>query len=120
MATLRLISGPPAGGRVCMCFSRWMTASSFTSIIFSKDLVTTKLELEVYNNELNTVNTDLYIRNKALETSIEYPHAIISAIRQPLIILQNDGRVRTANNAFYGYFGLDPEEVKGQYLYTIG
>jgi len=54
-------------------------------------LVTTKLELEVYNHELNTVNTDLYIRNKDLETSIEYAHAIISAIRQPLIILQNDG-----------------------------
>lgn len=83
-------------------------------------LAMAKLELEVYNHELSTVNTDLYTRNKDLETSIEYAHAIISAIRQPLIILQNDLRVRTANNAFYSYFGLDPEEVKGQYLYTIG
>ncbi len=83
-------------------------------------LETAKQELEAHNHELSAVNVDLYTRNKALETSFEYAHSIVAAIRQPLVILQNDLRIRTANNAFYSYFGLDPEEAQGHYLYTAG
>jgi two-component system CheB/CheR fusion protein len=83
-------------------------------------LETAKQELEAYNHELNVVNTDLHTRNKVLETSVEYAHAIVAAIRQPLVILQNDLRIRTANSAFYSFFNLVPGDVQGEYLYTAG
>jgi two-component system CheB/CheR fusion protein len=79
-----------------------------------------KLDLESHNHELSVVNTDLSTRNKELESSVEYAHAIVAAIRQPLVILRGDLRIRTANEAFYSYFGLDPIEVHGHYFYSVG
>jgi two-component system CheB/CheR fusion protein len=66
------------------------------------------------------VNSDLSTRNKVLESSVEYAHAIVAAVREPLVILQSDLRIRMANQAFYDYFRLGPGDVLGEYLYTAG
>lgn len=80
-------------------------------------LETARDDLQSYNLELNTVNADLYQRNKGLEQSAEYAHAIVAAIRQPLMVLQNDLRVRTANSYFCQLFHVTEDELIGHDLY---
>ena len=46
--------------------------------------------------------------------------SIVEAVRQPLLILSADLRVRKANAAFYRIFKVKPEETIGQVIYDLG
>ncbi|HWB90931.1 MAG TPA: CheR family methyltransferase, partial [Puia sp.] len=76
-------------------------------------------QLLSYNVELNTVNEDLHLSNRELELSVEYAHAIVSSIRQPLVVLHDDLRVHLANPSFCYFFGLSEPDTQGQSLFTI-
>ena len=41
-------------------------------------------------------------------------------VRDPMIVLGGDLRVRSANPAFYRYFQVDAKETEGQLLYDLG
>jgi PAS domain S-box-containing protein len=45
---------------------------------------------------------------------------ILETIRQPLLILNGDLRVRTANRAFYETFEVEPAETEGRMIYELG
>jgi two-component system, chemotaxis family, CheB/CheR fusion protein len=44
---------------------------------------------------------------------------IVNTVREPLVVLDQDFRVASANNAFYGAFALKPAEVLGKTLYEL-
>jgi two-component sensor histidine kinase len=46
--------------------------------------------------------------------------AIVETIRQPLLILNGDLRVRSANSAFYETFEVEPAETEGRMVYELG
>jgi two-component system CheB/CheR fusion protein len=53
------------------------------------------------------------------ETVRQYAEAIVETVREPLIILGGDFRVRNANRAFCAAFEVRPEETAGQHIYHL-
>jgi PAS domain-containing protein len=45
---------------------------------------------------------------------------IYDAVRAPLVVLDADLRVRSANASFYGIFSLAPADAEGSLIYEIG
>ncbi|HEY8895461.1 MAG TPA: chemotaxis protein CheB [Niastella sp.] len=53
-----------------------------------------------------------------LKESVEYTEAIVQTIRDPLVVLNTDLRIRTANKAFYNLFNLQ-QEINGYYFFEL-
>jgi two-component system CheB/CheR fusion protein len=76
-------------------------------------------QLLSFNVEVNTVNEDLSVRVRDLELSMEYAHAIVNSLRRPMVVLQDDLRIRQANEPFCSFFGISVVDTLGQSLYTV-
>ena len=50
----------------------------------------------------------------------DYAEAIVATVREPLIILDGELRVVTANVAFYRTFGVQPAETQERLVYELG
>ena len=50
----------------------------------------------------------------------DYAQAIVETVREPLIILDGELRVMTANAAFYRTFGVQPAETLERLVYDLG
>ena len=57
---------------------------------------------------------------RAAEEAREFAESIVSAIREPLLVLDADLRVISANRSFYQAFKVTPEETEGQSIYRLG
>lgn len=55
-----------------------------------------------------------------LKYSLDYAEAIVNTVREPLVILNKDLRVITANKAFYQTFDLLPEKLENKPFYELG
>ena len=86
----------------------------------NEELETSKEEIESANEELTTTNQELQTRNDLLNESYEYSNAIISTMHDPMLVLGNDLRVKSANKAFYTKFGVTEEQTEGVLLYDLG
>jgi two-component system CheB/CheR fusion protein len=82
----------------------------------NEELETSKEEMQSTNEELITINEELQLRNADLKESVEYTEAIVQTIRDPLVVLHTDLRVRMANKAFYNLFNLH-QDIDGYYLF---
>jgi PAS domain S-box-containing protein len=49
-----------------------------------------------------------------------YAESIVATVREPLVVLDGDLRVWTANRSFYTMFRVRPEETEGRLLYDLG
>ncbi len=56
----------------------------------------------------------------AIENAREYAESIVATVREPLIVLDGDLRVVSANRSFYRVFAVKPEETEGQLVYDLG
>lgn len=52
--------------------------------------------------------------------SLDYAEAIVNAVREPLVILNKELQVLTANRAFYQTFQLLPEKLENKPFYELG
>jgi two-component system CheB/CheR fusion protein len=86
----------------------------------NEELETSKEELQSTNEEINIVNNELLDRNDQLNNSRIYTEAIINTIRDPLIILDKDLRVKRATGGFYTKFKVTKKETEGRYFYDLG
>ncbi len=50
----------------------------------------------------------------------EIHNSILESIREPLIVLDQDLKVVTANNVFSQTFGINPDETQGVLIYELG
>jgi diguanylate cyclase (GGDEF)-like protein/PAS domain S-box-containing protein len=61
---------------------------------------------------------------KTLEAEIqdarEYAENIVETVRRPLVVLNADMKIRTANYSFYRSFKVTPEETIGHSFYELG
>ncbi len=55
-----------------------------------------------------------------LEASRNYATAIIETLRQPLVVLNAELEVITANRAFYQIFQMYPHQTEGQSIFALG
>jgi diguanylate cyclase (GGDEF)-like protein/PAS domain S-box-containing protein len=61
---------------------------------------------------------------KQLEAEIqdarEYAENIVETVREPLVVLNSDLKILTANHSFYSTFKVTPEETIGNFIYDLG
>jgi len=50
----------------------------------------------------------------------EYLESVVDTVREPLVVLDNELKIESANSAFYQSFGVRPEETEGQFIYDLG
>jgi PAS domain S-box-containing protein len=55
-----------------------------------------------------------------LKQALDYAEAIITTARQPLIVMDEKLRVRTANQSFYETFQVVPEQTENRFIYDLG
>ena len=85
----------------------------------NEELETAKEELQSTNQELITVNDELQAKNAALAQARDFAMSIVETVRQPLLVLNTDLRIRMANRAFYRTFQVSPLEVEGRLIYSL-
>ncbi|OLY91726.1 two-component system, chemotaxis family, CheB/CheR fusion protein [Cnuella takakiae] len=85
----------------------------------NEELETSKEEVESSNEELITINQELQLRNEQLTESQDYAQAVFSTIREALLILDRNLRVKLANFQFYRMFQLREEHTEGRMLYEL-
>lgn len=56
---------------------------------------------------------------EATQEAREYAEAIVETVRQPLLVLDADLRLKTANKAYYQTFRMTPEEITGQSIFQM-
>jgi PAS domain S-box-containing protein len=57
---------------------------------------------------------------EALEEARRYAEAIVDTVREPLLVLDEQVRVLSANRSFYATFNVSKEETEGRSLYELG
>jgi len=62
--------------------------------------------------------------SKLLETEIqdarEYAEDIVETVREPLVVLDSNLKILTANHSFYDTFKVTPEATIGNFIYDLG
>jgi len=86
----------------------------------NEELETSKEEIQSTNEELTTLNHELFDRNEQLNLSRIYAESIVATIREPIIILDKNMQVKTANRSYYEKFKTAEEETEGKLFYEIG
>src|SRR3989344_354361 len=89
------------------------------------ELSIAKIELAFQNNEKEKRAAELIIVNKELafqaklEQSLSYAQGILGTMREPLLVLDKDLRIKTANDAFYTMFSITKEDTEGALIYEL-
>jgi two-component system CheB/CheR fusion protein len=86
----------------------------------NEELETSKEELQSTNEEIMIVNKELLDRNEQLNNARQYSEGIVKTIRDPLIILDKDLRVKRATDGFYNKFKTSEKETESLFLYELG
>jgi two-component system CheB/CheR fusion protein len=86
----------------------------------NEELEISKEELQSTVEELSVANQELAFRNEQLNHSRKYAEAIVTTIREPLIVLDKDLRVKSANSSFYRTFQTSEKDVEGVLFYELG
>nr|MBA2562753.1 PAS domain-containing protein [Chitinophagaceae bacterium] len=85
----------------------------------NEELETNKEELQSTNEELITVNQELYDRNEELNQSRQFAEATISILHEPMLVLDNNFLIKSANKSFYKTFQLTEDETLGKTLFEL-
>ena len=85
----------------------------------NEELETAKEELQSTNEELVTVNDELQAKNAVLAQARDFAMSIVETVRQPLLVLDTQLRIKMANQAFCRAFQVAAPEAEGQVLYSF-
>lgn len=86
----------------------------------NEELETSKEEIESTNEELTTTNYELSSRIQQVEELYAYYEGILSTLHEPMLILDKNIRVKSANKSFCKLFRVSEEESVGVSLYKLG
>ncbi len=105
----------------------------------NEELEAVKEELKSSNKELTTLNEELQSRSGELSQLVallkiesagpggekagharDYAEAIVETIEEPLLILDGELRVLSANTGYYRAFRVSPEETLGRSIFELG
>jgi len=83
-------------------------------VIKLKEAVTLTQE---YTNE---IISELNVINEEVTITRDYADAIVRTVRGPLLVLNKDLRIMSANEAFYSAFKVAPNSTENRLLYDLG
>ncbi len=84
----------------------------------NEEMETSKEELQSTNEELTVVNQEIIGLNEQITEARDYAEAIISTLYEPLLVLDKNMRIKSANSSFYKTFQVNEKIQKGN-LYMI-
>ena len=85
----------------------------------NEELETSKEELQSSNEELTVVNQELISLNEQITTARRYAESIVATIREPILVLDKNLRISSANKAFYSTFNIQKNETEGFLIYDL-
>ena len=85
----------------------------------NEELETAKEELQSTNEELISVNDELEAKNAVLTQARDFAMSIVETVRQPLLVLDTQLRIRMANQAFCRAFQVPAPEAEGELVYSL-
>ncbi len=85
----------------------------------NEELETSKEELQSTNEELLIVNQELLDKQEQLNAARFYAEAIVTTMREPLVVLDKLLRIKTANASFYKKFNVEEKETEGKLFYEV-
>jgi len=85
----------------------------------NEELETSGEELQSTNEELTSLNLELLDREDQLNAALDYAEAIVSTIKEPLLVLDKNLRVKSANDSFYKKFNVAKTETIGRHFYEL-
>ncbi len=85
----------------------------------NEELETSKEELQSTNEELITVNQELFDRNEQFNQARVYAEAIVTTIHEPILVVNHDFKIMSANKSFYKDFSINEEETIGKILFDL-
>ncbi|WP_050855240.1 ATP-binding protein [Flavobacterium frigoris] len=86
----------------------------------NEELETSKEEIESANEELTTTNQELQTRNDLLNEAYDYSEAVLDTIHEPMLVLDGNLRVKSANKIFCKLFDVKEEDTAGVLLFDLG
>ncbi|TRX20683.1 CheR family methyltransferase [Flavobacterium franklandianum] len=86
----------------------------------NEELETSKEEIESTNEELITSNQELHNRFQQVEELNNFNEALLSTVHEPVLILDKDIKIKSANKSFYNTFKVTEDESIGKSLYKLG
>jgi chemotaxis methyl-accepting protein methylase/nitrogen-specific signal transduction histidine kinase len=98
-------------------------------LVYSMRIIPYRTVDNVINGVVVTFNdiTNLKVLEKSLiearnnaESARDYAESIVETIREPLVVLDDDMKVVSANNAFYETFHVSPEETTSDSFFSLG
>ncbi|CAN5364793.1 hypothetical protein BH09BAC3_BH09BAC3_10490 [soil metagenome] len=108
-----------AGSEELLSANEELTSHSEELRSLNEELEISKEELQSTVEELSASNQELGVRNDELNHSRNYSDGIVSTIREPLVVLDRDLRVKSANRSFYRTFHLTEKQTEGKLFYTL-
>jgi two-component system CheB/CheR fusion protein len=85
----------------------------------NEELEISKEELQSTVEELSVSNQELAFRIDQLNYSQKYAEAIVTTISEPIVVLDKDLKVKSANSAFFKKFSQTEQETIGQSFYEL-
>jgi PAS domain S-box-containing protein len=85
-----------------------------------KQLIDELTELRSQNAELEKSITGSLSYELAAEEARRYAESIVGTVREPLLVLDADLKIISANRNFYKTFKVMPDETIGSFIYDLG
>ena len=86
----------------------------------NEEMETSKEELQSTNEELVVINQEILSLNELITEARNYAEAIVTTIKEPLIILDKNLRVKSVNLSFYKTFMVNEAGTEGKLLFKLG
>jgi len=85
----------------------------------NEELETSKEEIESTNEELTTSIQELHARIQQVEELNNYNEALLSTMHEPVLILDKNIKIKSANTSFYKTFQVTEADSIGKSLYKL-
>jgi chemotaxis protein methyltransferase CheR len=85
-----------------------------------EQLINESAELHQRIEDLEAEATERKQLEADIQDAREYAENIVETVREPLVVLNSDLKILTANHSFYDTFKVTPEETIGNFIYDLG
>jgi two-component system cell cycle sensor histidine kinase/response regulator CckA len=85
-----------------------------------QQLIHEPTELRSQNAELKKWTAEGMSAELVVEEAHSYAESIVETVREPLLVLDGDLKIVSANRNFYGTFKVSPDETIGSFIYDLG
>ncbi|PJJ08671.1 two-component system CheB/CheR fusion protein [Flavobacterium sp. 1] len=85
----------------------------------NEELETSKEELQSSNEELLQINQELINKQLEINISKNYTEAIVATLREPIVVLDINLRIKNINRAFSKKYNIVKEEATDKLIYEI-